>query len=149
MEGTSETLAGPSEANVKVKVNINSAPNGAGAVAPPNPEKELFERGKQVLGKSAGGQIAKLKAAKGGNIALARAAIEQASTKQNPGEYIAAAIRSGTSPPAAGERPCGGFASVLIERHLEQASEPITIDQDDGQNPGSAGEGYPAIARSC
>lgn len=56
-------------------------------------ERELFARGKEVLGANAGGQIAKLVKAKGGNIALARAAIEMASTKHNPREYIAAAIR--------------------------------------------------------
>lgn len=76
----------------------SSEANASGACAPPDPsiaERELFDRGKQVLGKSAGGQIAKLKAAKGGNVALARAAIEAASTKQNPAEYIAACCRDG------------------------------------------------------
>jgi hypothetical protein len=41
-----------------------------------------------VLGKQAGGLISKLLAAKQKNIALARAAIEQASTKSDPREYI-------------------------------------------------------------
>lgn len=60
------------------------------AATPPlgNPEKELFDRGKSVLGQAAGGLIAKLLKAKNGSIALARAAIEQASEKQNPREYI-------------------------------------------------------------
>lgn len=56
------------------------------------PEKALFERGKQVLGQNAGGMIRKLLNARGGKIPLARAAIEQASTKQDPREYIARAI---------------------------------------------------------
>lgn len=57
--------------------------------APPRTEEaELFERGKQVLGKDAGGMIVRLRKAKDGSIALARAAIEQASTKENPREYI-------------------------------------------------------------
>jgi hypothetical protein len=65
------------------------------------PEAELFERGKRVLGKTSGGIIAKLLAAKGGSIALARAAIEQASTKQSPREYVAAIIeKAATGPPA-------------------------------------------------
>jgi hypothetical protein len=125
--------------------HIDSVPTERAPAAPPNAETELFRRGKEVLGKSSGGQIAKLKAAKGDNIALARAAIEQASTKQNPAEYIAAIIRNGAGPPAFG-RQCGGFASVLIERHLEQANEPITIDHDDSQGSEIAGQGRSALA---
>ncbi len=59
-------------------------------------EKELFERGKQVLGKNAGGMIASLLKAKGGKPELARAVIEMAATKQNPREYVA---RVTTGPP--------------------------------------------------
>jgi hypothetical protein len=62
-------------------------------VDPPTPEAELYRRGKQVLGQSAGGMIKKLVAAKGGSIAQARAAIETASEKGDPGEYIGAIIR--------------------------------------------------------
>jgi hypothetical protein len=62
-------------------------------VEPPTPEAELYRRGKQVLGQSAGGMIKKLVAAKGGSIAQARAAIETASEKGDPGEYIGAIIR--------------------------------------------------------
>lgn len=58
------------------------------ATAAPDPEKELFARGREVLGKQAGGLVSKLLAAKQKNIALARAAIEQASTKSDPREYI-------------------------------------------------------------
>lgn len=50
-------------------------------------EADLFERGKKVLGKDSGGLIAKLLKTKGA-VPLARAAIEQASQKQNPREYI-------------------------------------------------------------
>lgn len=63
------------------------------APAAPDPERELFDRGKEVLGKQAGGLIAQLLAAKQKNIALARAVIEQASTKSNPREYVGAVIR--------------------------------------------------------
>lgn len=59
---------------------------------PPSAEKQLFERGKIVLGQNAGGQISKLLKAKG-SVALARAAIETASTKENPREYVAAILR--------------------------------------------------------
>jgi len=63
------------------------------AGAAPDPEVELFRRGREVLGHQAGGLIAKLLTAKQKNIALARAAIEQASTKSNPREYVGAVIR--------------------------------------------------------
>lgn len=62
------------------------------ADAAPSLEKELFERGKQVLGQDAGGLIAKLLKAKKKDVALARAAIETASTKQKPREYIGRVI---------------------------------------------------------
>lgn len=79
----------------------NSEASASGAVAPLDPaipEREYFMRGREVLGKGAGGLIGKLLKAKGGNVALARAAIEQASQKQNPTEYVAAICRG---PPAA------------------------------------------------
>lgn len=62
------------------------------------PEAELFDRGKEVLGKNSGGMIKKLLAAKQNSVPLARAAIEQASTKSNPREYIGAVIRNRDSP---------------------------------------------------
>jgi hypothetical protein len=55
-------------------------------------EIELSQRGKTILGKDAGGLIAKLLKVKGNPI-LALAAILQASTKQNPREYIGAVLR--------------------------------------------------------
>lgn len=50
-------------------------------------ESDLFKRGKKVLGDDAGGLIAKLLKSKK-QVPLARAAIEQAATKENPREYI-------------------------------------------------------------
>lgn len=78
----------------------DSEANASGADAPIDPsiaEREYFQRGKQILGKSAGGLLAKLLKAKGGNVALARSAIESASTKQDPVEYV---VRATTGPPA-------------------------------------------------
>jgi len=70
--------------------------SGTGAPLDPSiPEREYFMRGREVLGKGAGGLIGKLLKAKGRNVALARAAIEQASQKQNPAEYVAACCRDG------------------------------------------------------
>jgi uncharacterized protein YdaU (DUF1376 family) len=66
----------------------NLLPKKDAADAAPDPEVELFRRGSEVLGKQAGGMISKLLTAKQKNIALARAAIEQASTKSDPREYI-------------------------------------------------------------
>ncbi len=51
-----------------------------------------------MLGRSAGGFIKMLLAAKGGNVALARSALETASTKQDPKEYLGAVIRGGDRP---------------------------------------------------
>jgi hypothetical protein len=77
-----------------------SVAKATGAVAPLDPavpEREYFLRGREVLGKGSGALIAKLLKAKGGNVAYARAALEQASQKQNPTEYIGAVCRG---PPA-------------------------------------------------
>lgn len=57
------------------------------------PEADLFRRGKEILGKNGGGIIKNLLKAKQNNVPLARAAIEQASTKDDPREYIGAIIR--------------------------------------------------------
>lgn len=71
--------------------NGNKAPND-------NQETELFRRGKEILGPSGGGFIKNLLKAKGGNVQLARAAVETAATKNNPREYIGGVIRSGNRP---------------------------------------------------
>lgn len=54
----------------------------------PDPDADYYRRAREVLGKNAGGLAARLKAAKNGNLALARAAIETASTKHDAREYI-------------------------------------------------------------
>ncbi len=65
-----------------------------GADAPPaDLDTLLYQRGKQVLGKSAGGQITKLKQAHGTGKALEL--IEQAGRKENPAEYVAGILRNG------------------------------------------------------
>jgi len=71
----------------------DAAPNFENGHDPPTPEAELFKRGKAVLGKTSGGLIRNLLKAKGGNVALARAALETASTKFDPREYVVSATR--------------------------------------------------------
>jgi uncharacterized protein YdaU (DUF1376 family) len=105
-------------------------PSERAPVAPPDPDKELFDRGKQVLGPRSGGLIAKLKQAKGGSIPLARAAIEQASTKSDPAEYIGGVIRGGAGPPVYPERETNGFVARILDRQREQHAadcEPIDV----------------------
>ena len=51
-----------------------------------------------MLGKNSGGFVTKLLTAKNGSIAQARSAIEQASEKHNPREYLAAIIRNKDPP---------------------------------------------------
>lgn len=65
---------------------------------PPNAETDLFRRGKEILGKNAGGFIREILRAKGENIPLARAAIETAATKENPREYLGAIVRNRDPP---------------------------------------------------
>lgn len=67
-------------------------PNGKGADAP-NVEKEFFDRGKAMLGKNAGGLLAKLAKAQGHDYAKALELLNTAKTKQNPKEWIAAHCR--------------------------------------------------------
>lgn len=79
-------------------------------------ERDLFRRGKSVLGKSAGGMIATLLKSRQYDVALARAVIETASTKHDPREYVAGAIRGMPSPGGsyALTSPRGGFAAAQI-----------------------------------
>lgn len=71
--------------NIKNRKN-----NAADARSAPqaSEEADYFRRGKEILGSKAGGMLADLLRSKGRNIALARAAIEYASQKEKPREYI-------------------------------------------------------------
>lgn len=90
-------------------------------------EKQLFDRGKEVFGPKAGGMIVRILKAKGGNVALARAAIEQASTKQDPLEYAAAIARG----PPVGVGPRPGSREDTRERTVN-AIRTALIDDFDG-----------------
>lgn len=84
------------------ETDTETVANASGAEAPLDPsvpEREYFSRGREVLGKNAGGQLANLLKSKGGNVALARAAIEAASQKDRPAEYIGAIVRAPIAKP--------------------------------------------------
>jgi len=80
------------------KCDVNgSAPSHSESAAmkdpPLDPEADFYRRGREVLGASAGGMLTQLLRAKGGNVALARAAIEQASTRGDAKQYVGAMVR--------------------------------------------------------
>lgn len=95
---TNETERGRTqirEEEIREEKKEDAAPS-----APPeeSAEVDLFRHGKKILGAKAGGLIKNLVSAKGGNVALARAALETASTKADPREYLGAVIRGRDSP---------------------------------------------------
>ncbi len=68
--------------------------------APEDPQKRYFDRAVQVLGPKKRGLAAKLLQSKSGVVSLAASAIEAASGKSNPSEYIGAIIaKNGSDPP--------------------------------------------------
>jgi hypothetical protein len=80
----------------------DSDADASGAEAPIDPsiaERDYFTRGREVLGKEEGAMIAKLLKAKGGNVPLARAAMEAASQKERPLEYIAGCCKAPSAKP--------------------------------------------------
>lgn len=72
----------------------SAAPAGRVEISQPTAEADLFRRGKEILGKNSGGLIAEVLKSKGGNVALARSALETASTKGDAREYLGAIIRN-------------------------------------------------------
>jgi hypothetical protein len=64
----------------------------------PSAEADYFRRIKEICGPSAGGLGKQLLTAKDGVVPLARAVAEQASTKQDPREYIGAIIKNRKEP---------------------------------------------------
>jgi hypothetical protein len=105
----------PSQLQSQRKKDTEATLPPAKPAQPPDPsiaERELFDRGKSVLGQNSGGLIVELKRSKGGNTALARAVIEEASTKQNPREYVSGAIKGNSH----GKN--NGSSSVAIAREL-------------------------------
>jgi hypothetical protein len=58
----------------------------------PDPDAAYFARGREILGKNAGGQLAKLKALYGGDVEKARNFLESLAGRDKPAEYLAATI---------------------------------------------------------
>jgi hypothetical protein len=114
----------------KKKKNIGTPAKAGGQSPLEIARKELFDRGKEVLGEGAGGMIQQLLAAKHGNIALARAAIEQASTMDNPRQYIGAIIRGGSNETNRNGYSKLGFSGIAarIRRQLEAEAGPAPDD---------------------
>ena len=81
-------------AHLHLQLQDSLFPNGNKANLVKTEEADLFRRGREILGKEAGGLLKKLIKAKDGNLALARAAIEIAVTKNDPREYIGGVIRA-------------------------------------------------------
>jgi hypothetical protein len=98
-------------------------------------EQRLFDHGKQVLGKGAGGLIAKLKAQRGLGGALA--AIEEAASKQDPREYVGACLREPPDRRTQQQREWDDARNDLREANRRNAS------RDSGGSPDGL---LPAVA---
>jgi hypothetical protein len=81
----------PDETNKKKEDNPSGSKEPSGQSAP---EKTLFDQGKAVLGKSAGGLIATLLKHERGDPERALRVLHAAAQKSNPREYIGAVLRS-------------------------------------------------------
>lgn len=81
----------------RIKDRDQGKEDSAVADAPPAEDVEYYRRGKEILGVKAGALLTKLLKSKGSNFALARAALEVASTKTNPTEYIGGCIKADKS----------------------------------------------------
>lgn len=104
-DGTGTVIKEREEAGPPLRDGNPIQPTGDAAVA--SPEADLYRRGREILGTTAGGLVKKLLAAKDQNVPLARSALETASTKGSPREYLGAVI-AGAS---ATDRNIGGAHS--------------------------------------
>lgn len=77
-------------------------PVRGGDPPPEDLDKLLYQRGKQMLGKSAGGQITRLKQAKG--VGKALEILDQAGRKEDPAEYVAGVLRAANATNGAAPR---------------------------------------------
>lgn len=93
-----------------------------GTAAPSSPDKVLFDFGKQVLGPKAGGQITKLKQARGTDGAWR--VLKEASEKSDAAEYVAGALRGhARDGPANGRRSLTDTVDDVFDRIEELQRE--------------------------
>lgn len=122
-DGKANAEAMANDAHLQIQDTLFPNGNRAPKVKPAKPKtaleverKSLFDRGDEIFGPGAGGLIQNLLAVKHGNVALTRAAIEQASTMDNPRQYVGGIIRGGSNAANrngnAGGRG-GGFDTVV------------------------------------
>jgi hypothetical protein len=132
--------AGATQERRKVEdIEYNKLPE-ANASGPTQAELEsdLFKRGRQVCGKSSGGLLSALLKAKQFDVALARAVIETASTKNDPREFVAAATRVRDSPaPRPGSREDRAERTYRAQQELKAFAN--GDHADDAQPSGGAG----------
>lgn len=90
-----------------------------------SPERELFAYGKRLLGRDAGGIIVKLRKACEFDDAYAMELLREASTKENPKEWICAVIRNSTEVGrmmrGLSEKYSGPIAKTKEEREFDDA----------------------------
>lgn len=97
-EASASSTIQPCEAVHHIEEKRREEKNAAKAAPEVLPEAELFRRGKELLGQNSGGLIKNLLAAKNKNVALARAALETASTKGDAREYLMSIVHGRDSP---------------------------------------------------
>jgi hypothetical protein len=90
---SSDVSATPPDTEQNTEQKKSSEANASGATAPIDFEKLAFERGKEVLGKSAGGVVARLKREKCKTWPATLAVIEEAATKASPMEWVQGVLR--------------------------------------------------------
>jgi uncharacterized protein YdaU (DUF1376 family) len=76
----------------------SKVPPTEGAGAPFDPEKPVFDLGKQILGKSAGGQVRNLIRHHGGNLDATMQTLQRAARKSDAREYIGAILSGDRQP---------------------------------------------------
>lgn len=114
--------------------NLFPEAGASGSAVMQNPPRDLeadyYHRFKEICGANSGGMATRLLRAKGGNLSLARAAIETAATRADAREYIGAMLRNGGGFGAKDRRDdgkslggFGGIAASIRQRQRDAAME--------------------------
>lgn len=80
----------------------------------------LYQRGKALLGRKAGGQITKLRSAVG-SVGAALQVIDDAQHKESPAEYVAGAIRTRNGGNGHAKQPEDWYGRRILDRALKRA----------------------------